>query len=84
MKKTSFATHSKEVGLAECGSNRVQMTIEDIKPGKFYVCQCYNDWYFSVVKYVPSEHGDVNMKFLTLKALQKNYFGHNVTMPVGF
>ena len=34
MNKTSFATHSKEVILDEGGSNKVQMTIEDIKPGK--------------------------------------------------
>ena len=40
------------------------MTIEDIKPGKFYVCQYDNDWYFCVLNYVSNEHGDVNMNFL--------------------
>ena len=42
----------------------MQTTIEDIKPGKFYVCQYDNDWYFCVANYVSSEHGDINMKFL--------------------
>ena len=37
MKKTSFATHLKEMSLVEGGSRKVQMTIEDIKPGEFYV-----------------------------------------------
>ena len=64
MKKTSYATHSKKVSLTVGGSSKVQMTIEDIKPGKFYVCQYDNDWYFCIVNYVPSEQGDVNMKFL--------------------
>ena len=66
------------------GSSKVQTTIEDIKPGKFYVCQYDNDWYFCIVNYVPSEHGDVNMKFLHPNS-QKNsekLFGHNVTMRV--
>ena len=36
MKKTSFVKHLKEVSLAKGGSGKVQMTIEDINPGKFY------------------------------------------------
>ena len=36
MKKTLFATHSKEVCLAEGGSGKVQMASEDIKPGKLH------------------------------------------------
>ena len=64
MKKTWHATHSKKVNLVEGGRSKVQITIEDIsKPGKFYVCQYDNDWYFCVANYVSSEHGDVNMKF---------------------
>ena len=64
MKKTSYATHLKKVSLTGGGSSKVQTTIEDIKPGKFYVCQYDNDWYFCVANFMSSEHGDVNMKFL--------------------
>ena len=74
MKKTSLATHSKEVSLVEGGSSKVEMTIEDIEPAKFYACQYDNDWYFSVVNYVPSEHGDVNMKFLHPKGPSEKFF----------
>ena len=48
VKKTLFATYSKEVSLVEGGSSKVQMTIEDINPGRFYACQYHNDWYFCV------------------------------------
>ena len=64
MKKTSYATHLKKVSLTGGASSKVQTTIEDIKPGKFYVCQYDNDWYFYVANFMSSEHGDVNMKFL--------------------
>ena len=83
-KKTSYPTHSKKVSLAEGGSSKVQTTIEHIKPGKFYVCQFDNDWYFCVANYVSSEHGDVNMKFLHPKGPSERIFSHNVTMSVGF
>ena len=36
MKKISFVKHLKEVSLANGGSSQVQMTTEDINPGKFY------------------------------------------------
>ena len=71
MKKTSFATHSKEYSLAEGGSSKVQMTIEEIKPGKFYTCQYDNGWYFCVANYVSSKSGDGNMKFLYPKGPSK-------------
>ena len=64
MKKTSFAARSKEVSLADGGSSKVQTMVEDIKPGKFYMCQYDNDWYLYVANYMSSEDGDVNMKFL--------------------
>ena len=74
MKKTSYATHSKKVSLTEGSSSKVQTTIEDIKPGKFHVCQYDNDWYFCVANYVSSEHGDVNMKFLHPKGPLEKFF----------
>ena len=64
MKNTSFVTRSKDVSLAEAGRSKMQMMIEDMKLGKFFVCQYDNDWYFLVVNYLSSEHGDVNMIFL--------------------
>ena len=48
--------------------------IEDIKPGKFYVYQYDNNWYFCVANYVSSEHGDVNMKFLHPKGPSEKLF----------
>ena len=74
MKKTSSATHSKKVSLTERGSSKVQTPIEDIKPGKFYVCQYDNNWYFCVANYVSSEHGGVNMKFLHPNGPSENFF----------
>ena len=74
IKETSYARHSRKVRLAEDGSSKVQTTIEDIKPGKFYVCQYDNDWYFCVANYVSSEHGDVNMKFLHPKGPLEKFF----------
>ena len=74
MKKTSYATHSKKVSLTEGGSSKVQMTVEDMKPGKFYVCQYDNNWYFCFTNYLSSEHGDVNMKFLHPKGLSEKFF----------
>ena len=74
MKKTSFATHLKEVSLAEGGSGKVPMTTEDIKPGKFYACKCDNNCDFCVSNYVSSEHGDVNMKFLHPKCPSEKFF----------
>ena len=62
----------------------MQMTSEDIKPGKFYACQYDNDQYFCVAIDVSSENGDVNMKFLHPKVLQKNSSAHNVMMSIGF
>ena len=82
MKKT-FATRSREISQAECGSSKMQVAIEDIKPVKFYLCQYENDWYFCVLNYASSEHGDVNMKFLHPKGLSENFLGHNVMMSVG-
>ena len=73
MKKTR-ATNSKKVSLTEGGGNKVQTTIEDIKPGKYYVCQYDKDWYFCVVNYVSSEHDDVNMKFLHPKGPSEKFF----------
>ena len=64
VKNTLFVTHSKDVSLAEAGRSKMQMMIEDMKLGKFFVCQYDNDWYFLVVNYLSSEHGDVNMIFL--------------------
>ena len=72
MKKTSYATHLKKVSLTVGDSSKVQTMIKDIKPGKFCVCQYGNDWYFCVVNYVSSEHGDVNMKFLHSKGASEN------------
>ena len=46
MKKTSLADYSKEINLADGRSSRVQMMLDDIKPGKFYVCKYDQDWYF--------------------------------------
>ena len=74
MKKTSFATDLKEVSLPEGGTSKVKMTIEDIKPEKFYVCQYDGDWYFCVANYVSSEHGDVNMKVLHPKGPSEKFF----------
>ena len=51
----------------------MQMTIEDIKHGKFYACQ-YDNWYFCVANYVSSEHGDVNIKFLHPKGPSEKLF----------
>ena len=82
MKKT-FATRSREISQAECGSSKMQVAIEDIKPVKFYLCQYENDWYFCVVNYASSEHVDVNMKFLHPKGFSENFLGHNVMMSVG-
>ena len=48
--------------------------IEDIKPGKFCVCQYDKDWYFCVANYMSSEHGDVNMKSLQPKGPLKKLF----------
>ena len=76
LKKTSFATDWIKDGLVEGGSSKVQMTIEDIKHGKFYACQ-YDDWYFCVENYLSSEHGDVNMKLLHPK-------GPSEKLSVGF
>ena len=64
----------KKISLTESGSSKVQTAIEDIKPGKFYMCQYDNDWYFYVADYVSSEHGDVNMKFLHPKNSFRNFF----------
>ena len=52
----------------------MQKTIEDVKPGKFYVCQYGNDWYFYDANYMSSEHGDVNMKFLHPKDPSEKLF----------
>ena len=52
----------------------MQTTIEDIKPGKLYVCHYDNDWYFCVANYMPSEHGDVNIKFLHRKGRSEKIF----------
>ena len=46
MKKTSLADYSKEICLADGRSSRVQMMVDDIKPGKLYVCKYDQDWYF--------------------------------------
>ena len=67
MKTTSLADYSKEISLADGRSSRVQMMIDDIKPGKFYVCRHDEDWYFCTANYVSSEHGVVNIKFLDPK-----------------
>ena len=53
----SLLIHSQLFSLTEGCSSKVQMTIEDIKP------EDINDWYFCVLNYVSSEHGDVNMNF---------------------
>ena len=81
--KQAFATRSREISPAECGSSKMQVAIEDIKPVKFYLCQYENDWYFCVVNYASSEHVDVNMKFLHPKGFSENFLGHNVMMSVG-
>ena len=47
---------------------------EDMKPGKFYMCQYDNNWYFCVTNYLSSEHGDINMKFLHPKGLSEKFF----------
>ena len=52
----------------------MQTTIEDIKPGKLHVCHYDKDWYFCVANYVPSEYGDVNIKFLHPKGPSKKIF----------
>ena len=74
MEETSFATHLKEVSLTEGGSTKMQMMIEDIKPGKLCVCQYDKDWYFFVANYMSSEHGDVNMKSLQPKGPSEKFF----------
>ena len=66
--------HTKKVCLIEGGSSKVQTVIEDIKPGKFYVYQYDNNWYFCVANYVSSEHGDANMKFLHPKGPSEKLF----------
>ena len=43
MKKTSLADYSKEISAPDGRSSRVQMMIDDIKPGKFYVCKYDQD-----------------------------------------
>ena len=48
MKKTSFATHSREVRLAEGGSSKVQMASEDIKPGKSHASMHANMTMFDI------------------------------------
>ena len=52
----------------------MQTTIEDIKPGKFYVCHYDKDWYLCVANYMSSEHGDVNIKFLHPKGPSEKIF----------
>ena len=48
--------------------------IADNKPGKFYVCQFDNNWYFCVANYKSREHGDVNMKFLHSISPSEKFF----------
>ena len=64
----------KKVSLTEGGSSKVQTTIGDIKPRKFYVYHYDNDWYFCVANYMSSEPGDVNIKFLLPKGPSEKIF----------
>ena len=79
MKKTSFADHSKQIsvidqGVIDQGELNCKVRIEDIKPGRFYVCQYDKDWYFCVANDVSNEHGDVNVKFLHPKGPSEKFY----------
>ena len=50
------------------------MDLNDITPGSYCACKYDNDLYFCIVNYVSMEHGDVNVKFMHLKAPAKKFF----------
>lgn len=75
MQKISSSIYSKEIQLAAGETDRKPIiTIEEVKPGKFYACQYDDDWYFCVANFVSVDHGDVNMKFLHPKGPSAKFF----------
>ena len=54
--------------------SNVEVSIEDIKPGRFYACKYNEDWYFYNANFVSVENGDVNIKFLHPKGPASKFF----------
>lgn len=64
----------KEVSLSAGENSILKISIEGIKPGRFYACRYDNDWYFCNANYESVEDGDVNIKFLHPKGPVLKFF----------
>lgn len=75
----------KEVSLSAGENSILKISVEGIKPGRFYTCwydnyfcnanyACRYDWYFCNANYESAEDGDASIKFLHQKGPVLKFF----------